>query len=120
MDDYAEQQSMEIEALESILMDDLKGKGGVGVVSRVCAHGGRRPSPLTRPHPPVAEVTDGIPSGWRPTGTVYRVEVKPQLEDDVETEQPGALANPRGAASTRRPAPAPPRPHLSPLPPPSQ
>lgn len=96
MDDYAEQQAMEIEALESILMDDLKGKSVVGVVCEVHTHAHMRASSLTRPQLPIAEVTDGIPSGWNPTGKVYRVEIKPQLDDDLETEQPGALTSPAG------------------------
>lgn len=58
MTDYQAEQEMEIEALEAILQDDLQ------------------------------EVTDSVPSGWKPVGKVWRVVVAPQQEDGEEAEYP--------------------------------
>lgn len=57
------------------------------------------PSPakptLLRPLPP-AEVRDSIPTGWKPVGKVWRVEVAPQQEDGQEAEIPGEGRQGRG------------------------
>ncbi|KDD71899.1 hypothetical protein H632_c4205p0, partial [Helicosporidium sp. ATCC 50920] len=60
--DYAGEQSMEIEALEAILMSDLE------------------------------VVTRGAPGDWEPQGNIYRVELKPVLEDgSPEPERPARV-----------------------------
>ncbi|KAI3438059.1 hypothetical protein D9Q98_000502 [Chlorella vulgaris] len=59
MTDYAQEQEDELEVLGSIFMDDLQ------------------------------EVTEGIPSGWKPPGAVWRVVVVPQRDEgDEEVEIP--------------------------------
>jgi hypothetical protein len=57
-EEHAEQQAMELDALESILAEDL------------------------------AEETDDVPPGWAPAGRVFRISLAPQLEEGVAEEAP--------------------------------
>ncbi len=50
-------------------------------------------SHLATPLPAATEVTEGIPSGWKPPGAVWRVVVVPQRDEcDEEVEIPGGSA----------------------------
>jgi hypothetical protein len=50
-------------------------------------------SHLASPLPAATEVTEGIPSGWKPPGAVWRVVVVPQRDEgDEEVEIPGGSA----------------------------